>query len=64
MRTASIISLGAITVGCEGRFAAGIVCLTQQGSAGFWRTDHVGSDAQEQDHLKALPWVVIIQISQ
>jgi hypothetical protein len=29
-----------------------------------WKTDHVGSDAQKQDHLKALPWVVIVQISQ
>ncbi len=37
---------------------------THQANAVAWRTDHVHSDAQKQDHLKALLEVVIVQISQ
>ncbi len=55
MRTTSVIPLGATAVGCAGRGAAGMLRPIHQGSAGVWRTDHVGSDAQEQDHLNALP---------
>jgi hypothetical protein len=55
MRTASGIPLGVLAVGFEGRGAAGMFRVTHQARAGAWKTDHVLSDAQKPDHLKALP---------